>query len=440
MSENPPLEPEEVPYVGRVWRSVGIVLTGRAGAAVASLATTLIIARALGPVNYGLFAVLAAILNVAAGLLSPAIDTSAVRCAAQASKEHPDAALPYFRAALRLKLWLVAATVAAGVSAAPWLTTRFLADTSVVPSGTTALAFVGAATLILWGFAQAFLQTREEFKAYAGYEFLNALVRLSIVVVLVAGTSTRLGTLFGTYALAPVLVTVFSWLRLPRPVLAQRKVAPALIWELIHFGKWVAAASIATSLAQRLDLFLLSWFQVPKDALGHYGAAASLVLMGDLVILTLFQVLLPQASRLHSNAEMRAFLHRFLVPLLAAGVAMLPLILGSSYVVEFAFGAAYSDSAGLFSILLSGATVAFVCAPAGAAVYAMGRPRLIAALEAVKLISIFLPALWVVPHYGPVGMACTVAAVKGTMGVITYAVAYRVAGSAPAFSSEGRPT
>lgn len=54
----------------------------------------------------------------------------------------------------------------------------------------------------------------------------------------------------------------------------------------------------------------------------------------------------------------------------------------------------------------------------------MGRSRTVALLEGLKLLFTLAIGWWAVPQYGVLGMAWTVAGVKGTIGVLTYGAAH----------------
>src|SRR5690606_31445187 len=156
---------------------------------------------------------------------------------------------------------------------------------ALVPLTTLGLAFLGAALAMMYAFVQSSYQARQQFDAYALLEVSGALARLAAVGALAVSGVANVTNMFVAYAGAPV-------------VTAGRDAIPASVWrEIWHFTKWVIAACAFTSLAQRLDVFLIAAFDVPKESVGDYCAAVQLTLLGDLVIITLFNVLLPRASR-----------------------------------------------------------------------------------------------------------------------------------------------
>lgn len=413
------------PSTDRWAGAFGAVFFSRIVSTGATFVTVILAARMLGRGAYGELIVLLSIMKVAAELVGPALDTTLVRFAARHSEDSTFRSLDYVRTIFRLKLMLAGVLLVLGCALA-WPLGRLLSEplggVQVGPAAVI-LAFTGAAATVLWAFAQASLQARQQFTRYAVIELACSLVRLLIVVTLLGAGVHHVMPVLGAYVAAPAAAALIAWRGLPKGLFARDRGGAPVIPEIVGFAKWVLLACAFTSLAQRADVFLITSFQFPAESIGDYGAALQLTLIGDLVILTLFNVLLPKASTLKSSVELRKFLHQFRVPALLMFVALVPFILVSRWIAVLAFGPEYIRAGGLFAVLVLGSAFALGCAPAGAALYGMGRTSLIALLEGFKLLAIVTGGLLFIETYGLFGMAWTVAAAKGVIGVITYAVA-----------------
>ncbi|GMV93980.1 MAG: hypothetical protein AMXMBFR82_37580 [Candidatus Hydrogenedentota bacterium] len=416
-----PVSPPAEDWAG----AFGSVFFARILSTGATFVTVILAARMLGRGAYGELIVLLSIMKVAAELVGPALDTTLVRFAARHSGDSTNRSFDYVRTVFRLKLILAGALLVLGCALA-WPLDRLLSDPAAgiqVGPAAVILAFAGAASTVLWAFAQASLQARQQFARYAAVELVCSLVRLFLVATLLGAGVHRVMPVLGAYVAAPTVAALIAWRGVPKGLFARGESGHSVLREIAGFAKWVLLACAFTSLAQRADIFLLTGFQLPSESIGDYGAALQLTLIGDLVILTLFNVLLPKASTLKSSEELRAFLHQFRVPALLMFVALLPFLLVSRWIAVLAFGPEYIRAGGLFAVLVLGSAFALGCAPAGAALYGMGRTSLIALLEGLKLIAIVLGGLVFIDTYGLFGMAWAVAATKGVIGVITYAVA-----------------
>jgi len=415
------------PPAGQWAGAFGFVFFARILSSGATFLTVILAARALGRGAYGELIVLLSVMKVAAELVGPALDTALVRFGARHLESGPDAGVHYVRAVFLLKLALAAALFVLGILLA-WPLGYLLSNPAnglQIGPLAVALAFVGAASTVLWAFAQASLQAQQKFGQYAGIELVCAVARLAIVVLVLGAGFDRVIPVLAAYVTAPAAAAVVAWRGLPKGLLSRFTARGGVVAEILRFAKWVLVACAFTSLAQRADVFLLTVWNMPAEGIGDYGAALQLTLIGDLVILTLFNVLLPKASSLQSTGELRAFLRQFRFPSILMFVALIPLVIASRWIAVLAFGPEYIRAGALFAILVLGAAFALGCAPAGAVLYGMGRTRTIAALEGLKLLGIVAGGLLLVPRHGLFAMAWTVAAVKGIMGIVTYGVAVR---------------
>lgn len=400
------------------------VFFARGVASAATFLTIALLGRTLGRAHYGDLVILLTTMKVSSELAGPALDTALVRFVGAAESGGVSDVL-YVRAVFRAKAALAAAIVFAGLFLAwPVQQIVLLRESGTqVPLYALGLAFVGAALSLFYAFAQSCFQARQLFGAYAWLEVLGAVLRLVAVGTLALTGHGSVVPMFIAYAAAPLLVAAIAWRSLPYRVTGPGPVSTEVWTELWHFAKWVIAACAFTSLAQRLDVFLVAAFGVPAESVGDYGAAVQLTLLGDLVIITLFNVLLPKASRLHERTELLAFLRSFGVPTAIGFVGLAPLLLGSGLIAKWTFGEGYVDTGALFALLLVGTAFALGSAPAGATLYGLGKSRTIAALECAKMLGVLAGGVAVVPAYGVFGMAWVVAAVKGSVGILTYGLA-----------------
>jgi len=398
------------------------LIVARAIASAATFLTIAVLGRTLGPAHYGDLVVLLTILKIASEFIGPALDTALVRFVG-AARDDEQSAITFANAVLRAKAALAIATVLLGLALAlPIQRLLFARDGVEISSTAIVIAFVAAALTVLAMYAQSCFQAWQRFTGYARFEVAAASLRLFSIVALVLLATDSILALFIAYAAAPIVVALCAtpWL----PSTKNAVVTPAVWRDLAHFAKWVVVACACTSLAQRVDILLVAGNKLPPELVSQYGAAVQLTLLGDLVIITLFNVLLPKASRLTTREELLGFLRSFRLPTLFAFAGLLPLLLASGVIAHVTFGADYTQTGTLFSILLVGAAFALGSAPAGATLYGLGHSRTIAALECFKLLAILIGGAFAVPGYGVVGMAWTVAVVRGALGVATYAMAY----------------
>ncbi len=410
--------------------AVSSVLFFRGGAAALAFLSNVLVARCLGPESFAPFAILFAVMMVVSGLAGPPLDMSLVRFAARYISGDRDDSRPYFRFVFHLKCWAGVATLALGLVFARPLT-KMLLESGVSAKGVVQsappygmfLAFVGGVIITFWSFAQAYYQAHQNFVRYGRFELTSSLLRLIFVVVLLAIGTRSVMVVFGAYVAALFVVMITGWSSLPRD-LFRVEMPSGAGRAFFHFAKWVMLAGVFTTLVQRLDILLLGHFGVARNLVGNYGAAVSLALLGDLFVLTVLHVMLPRASQIKTATEMMRFLKRFWFPSLLASLVMASGVVFAEPLARIAFGPAYVLTGHLFAILFAGAVTSLAAAPAVAAVFAMGAPRVVAILEGVRLVASLAIGIWVAPRYGVVGMAWTMSVVRGTIALLTYVAAH----------------
>jgi O-antigen/teichoic acid export membrane protein len=403
-----------------------MVFGAKLAAAACSFLAMVLAARLLGPAEFGDLAILRTLTALLAGLAGPAFDAALVRFA---SGKSDAAAAHYARAAGRVKAWMAAACILAGlILGAPLAAT--LLDASASPSTGLLVfaAFAGAAILLGLDFARAWYQSRERFAAYAGLEALAGLLRFGGVVLLVLAGMRSLGLVLAALLLLPLLPAALGlggirgiWSGAPQDADARSRTRA----ETIAFAKWVVVACVLTSAAQNVDMLLLGAFDAGAEAVGDYGAARQLMLVGDLLVATLFSVLLPRASARASEGAAGAALLRWTGWTILAALLAVPMLLPAPWIASLVFGADYDGAGPLFAVLLAGTLLSLAFAPAGATIYGLGHSRMVAALEGVKLAATLGAALLLVPRHGAMGMAAAVASAKGAGAVLTFLAALR---------------
>ncbi|MBP8128002.1 MAG: oligosaccharide flippase family protein [Candidatus Hydrogenedentes bacterium] len=402
------------------------VLGARVLGSGAAFLGNILVARYLEPARYGQFYLLFTIMTIVAGLTGPGFDTSLVRFASKLLQSDSNAAFSYFSVMFRMKCAVFAITMLAGMlAAAPLLRLLFPAgDAASVTRHAIVLAFFGGAAVSMWGFAQSYFQACQHFGRYAGFEFFSSTLRLCLVVLLILLDVRTVWAYLGMYVAAPTAMWFISWLFLPRRAfLAGATVA--VTRELLAFAKWVLLATLFTTLTQRLDLLLLGMFRVPEETLGCYGAAVSLVLLGELVLLTFYNVLLPKASALKNPSDLRRFIGSFRIPSLLFCLGMSLLMPFAETLRHLFFGEKYLGTELYFLILLSGIIVSLGCAPAVTSLYSLGRSHFIAAFEGFRFVAALALGVYVVPRYGAVGMAWVMAGTRAVMSAVMYVVAHQ---------------
>ena len=358
---------------------------------------SVVVVRALGPTDYGVFVTLGALAAIAGGLADFGLSDSAVPRLVVGDEARPTArSFFWLRVVISVIVACIGAAILVGIG---WPTTP-------LPVILTALGLIATATA---GAVATMLQATNRFGVFAVLPVVNSAVTLVAALALVATGNLNLATVLIWLGIVPsVLAAVPAFFALP---IAFRPGAPFITGprQWIASSAWIGAANNLAVVSVSLDVIVLGAMLGPVAA-GLYGLALSLAGKADVLSGSLYSVLLPAAAR-REGIGGRAHLVR-------GGIAMV-LVLGGALVagpfIGAVYGPDYAGAAILVVWLLAAVALDIVAAPLQPLAITQGRTRLLTAGEglccAVAIGSLFL----LIPVLGLVG-----AAVARILGRVTH--------------------
>jgi O-antigen/teichoic acid export membrane protein len=360
------------------------------------LVASLVIARALGPAGYGVYAVLAAAVGVLGALAEGGLSEAAVlRLAARWSE-------PSARAFFWLRVGL--ATLIVGMLclvAGPLARLVLHLDddgtlTRWAVLGIVATACSGATSVLLQASGR-FGQMSSLTMFNTGLTVLLALVLLQMgqLTLLTALVVLGIGTSLATFALGLALLRIPVGL----PPLAEvRTEARALL----PVGRWLWLASVLAMLAANLDLLIVNRFVEPT-LVGAFALAVNVASKASVVNHSLYTVLLPGVAQLGDVLSVRAYVRRSLMRSALIAVPMAACILLAEPFVLILYGVAFAAAVPLLQLLLGVVIFDVLATPIVLLPLAYRRPRQMAAADAVRALTLGVVGIGLVPLIGPLG-------------------------------------
>ena len=363
---------------------------------------SLLIARALGPTDFGVYAVLAATVGIVGGLAEGGLTEAAVLRISAVWARQPRLAVERARVFFWLRIGLAALVVAVGCLLASPVAQRMLN----VDEALLRWALLGIVATAMSGAVSGILQATGAFGRMSSLTLVNAgltavlavalavVGRLDLVAALVVlGIGTSLATfVFGRAALPKV----FS-LTMPSGG-ASRGEGRALF----ATGRWLWLASLFAMLTANTEVLLLDRFAA-LPVVGAYALALNLASKADIVNHSLYTVLLPGVAALRSRAALKSYARRGLIRGLAIAAAMLVLIPLVPLFINVFYGGAFAASVPLLQFLLVVQIFDVLVTPFLLLPLAFRQARLLAAADAARAITLVLVALLAIPTYGAVG-------------------------------------
>jgi O-antigen/teichoic acid export membrane protein len=211
---------------------------------------------------------------------------------------------------------------------------------------------------------------------------------LPIMIVWAWAAPSVWALVVGSLVSSAVRMTL-SHVLLPGPRMSW-KLNRDYVREIVHFGKWIGVSSTGTFISQQSDQIVLG-FLLPTSALGTYAIAKTLIETSMSLLERLnSQLTIPVMSEVNrqSHREFKEKYYRFRLPfdLLAPLIGGILLSTGS-LVISVLYDQRYSAAGPMVQIL----SVALPTYPAllfGAALAAVGVPRLAAAVSILQAISL----------------------------------------------------
>jgi O-antigen/teichoic acid export membrane protein len=393
------MAPTLVDPITRGWAVVTSAGVARLGL---GFVASLVIARALGPADFGTFAVLAASVGIVGGLAEGGLTEAAVLRISGGWSDQPGAAQQRARAFFWLRLGLAATVVAAGCLVAGPLAQRIL----TTDDGLLRWALLGIVATAASGAVSAMLQATGAFGRMSSLTLFNtgltALLAVGLALssrldLLAALVVLGIGTSLATFLLGIWMLPARWTLRLPRPAELRLEAA-----HLVRTGRWLWLASVFAMLTANAEVLLLNrWAALPL--VGAYALALNLATKADLVNTSLYTVLLPGVTRLDDRGKVAGYLRRgiFRSGLIALG--LLVLIPVSEPLIMLVYGADYATAVLFFQLLLGVMIFDVLLTPVLLLPLAYRQPKLLAAADGLRAVTLVLVAVGLIPIYGAFG-------------------------------------
>ena len=262
------------------------------------------------------------------------------------------------------------------------------------------------------------MEFSREFSFMVGKRFVGFVVTLILAYALrsywalvIGQVTTRLTGVALSYALEPYR---------PRLSLAARR-------DLFSFSGWLLMTNAMVFGLTRLSHFIVGR-ALGTTALGLYAVASEIArLPSTEVSAPINRALFPGLARLTGDpAGLRqVFLEALSVTIVITLPASVGLALVATPLVEVMLGSKWLGAAPILAVLAVSGAIEMVAANNGIIYLALGNPRLLAILSAVKLLLLIGFAFMLVPTHGLLGMAFAELLASATAVVISTVMALR---------------
>jgi len=385
-------------------RAWSVVVTGNLTRLALGFVASVLIARDLGPVSYGVFAVLGAVASLGGAIADLGLTDAAVKRIASLWPADPTGACERSQVFFWLRLSVLAPVVLIAI-----LVTGLIGRSLPLPSDLgllLPLTMLGIAGTALSSTMSALLQATGSFGRFSIVMLTNALLTMLLAVALhLTGDLTILTALL-ILGVATSLVGFAIGYRL-LPTAIRLGLPTSRVWRgeahrLLRFGRWLWLSNMLAMLTTQLDLFLVTHWSAPA-AVGAYALAVSLASKANVVNHSLYTVLLPSAAALRGRGALRHYLRQGLIRSSLISLALLLLFPLSGLIIAFFYGPAYAAALRLLRLLLGVVIFDLYVTPLLLLPYHYDRPDFLAAADALRIVVVAFLGIWLIPAIGPTG-------------------------------------
>ena len=389
----------------RTLKDAAISFTGTFVNGLLGLAFYILMARNLGPLNFGIFSVAVATLTLITDISDVGTDTGLVRFVGKYLNSNKLKALRFLKLGLKVKLvaWLVVLVL--GWFLAPFVSANILAKSElVVPLR---LALVGVGGALLFSFATHAVQAVQRFWVWSGLNVAGNLVRLLVIIFLISLMRLHLTSGLVVYIAVPFLGFLAGLFFMPSFFKVKNEFGVAK--EFFKYNKWVALFVLIAAVSSRLDTYI-STRLISLAEVGIYSVAIQLAGIVPQIVFALASVVAPKLAGYDSDIKVKNYLKKLQV--FTLGLALVGLIIGiplSRVVIPLFYGNQYLGSVAPFAILLLAQAIFLISVPVHTAVfYYFGYPKLFFFIALGHLAIIGGLGVPLIGLYGYMGAAITV--------------------------------
>ncbi|OGE42622.1 hypothetical protein A3B45_00235 [Candidatus Daviesbacteria bacterium RIFCSPLOWO2_01_FULL_39_12] len=366
----------------------------------------ILLARFLGPANFGLLTIALTTLVLIADIADIGTNTGLVRFVSANLVNNKEKAYKFLKLALEVKLITSVISFLAIFLLAPFLATYVFHKVEL----TILLKFsaLGIGGALLFSFATSALQAYQKYFLWSAINIFTNAIRFVGILILGYLVILNIENSLILYISLPFFGFFITLFILPTKKIIQSRDEFNLAKELFKYNIPVAIFTIIAAVSARLDTYLTAVLLSTKD-IGIYGAANQLVQVMPQLVSALGLVAAPKFSSFQNNSQMLTYFRKFqlfVLGLCILGILTIPI---SIYLIPVLFGQAYQEAVTPFIFLFIAMLVFLFSIPVhNSVIFYFSRPDVFIWVAIGHLAIIGGLGYIMISNYGVVGASITV--------------------------------
>lgn len=260
------------------------------------------------------------------------------------------------------------------------------------------LAGLIAFNYLLINYAQAIFTAERKFFTFSLSQIIDAGIKIALVYILLSAGKLSISSAFLANVISAFLALLITFGRELANI--NRQFARPIFKQIFHFAKWIAVSKIFSVFTTRIDIILLNLMLGSFEA-GIFAAASRITLFFSLLISSLGSVVNPRFSGFDTKDKIRKYMHKLILLIGTISFFMLLSALLASPIIKIVFGNKYLPAIPVFQVLtLSMIPFMFTLITTPTLMYSFNQPAFIAKLTAAQVILMIVIDLIFIPMFG----------------------------------------
>lgn len=318
-----------------------IVALGLGVSAVIGFFFTILLARSLGPVNFGVYSALTALAAIVYSLGDLGISSALINFLPKKISERYEY--------LSTSFWM---EFIIGVFILLLFGTLSLFFRQIVPGslGTDIfLAGLLAFNYLLIIYTQGVFTADRKFWSYSASQIVDSAVKILIVLAIFKLGKLTIGTALIANIVSTLLALLFTFGKVLYSI--EFDFSKSSFWNIFNFAKWIAVSRIFTVMISRVDIVLLNLL-VGSYSAGIFSAASRVTLLFAMTAAGLGSVINPRFSSFDNSRKIISYTKKLVLLVSGIAVSMIAISFFASPIIILVYGEKYLESINVFRYLI----------------------------------------------------------------------------------------
>lgn len=388
------------------WKQSQITVLGTLINGILGVLFYTLVARFLGPSDFGILVVSTVTLTMLGDILDFGINTGLVRFVSSYLKTEKQTALRFLKLSLILKLFIWILVLSLGLILSRWMALFIFKRPEL--EFPLKLVFGGVGGALLFSFTTSALQAFQKYTLWSFVNILTNAIRLILIFFLFYLGELNLSFSLLTYITLPFVGFFIGLLFLPTKDFLSVKNEFSVFDKLFKFNIWVAIFTSLAAISARLDTYISARLLPPAD-LGLYGAANQLTQAIPQLVSALGVVVAPKFASFTNHEGMITYLKKLQLLVLCLGLLIIVLLPIAIYLLPIFLGYQYIQSTPSLIILTIAMVVFLISLPVHSAViFYFSKPVVFVWLSIGHLLLVGIGGYLIVSKFGLIGASFTV--------------------------------